>query len=104
MRQWCKARAVARLKLRANQKIVNARLKLKILSDSRATRSANGKRARARLIIEMRREVELDADTLTEVSDNRSFKSGFGGIVCIDAAVWAKADAATARFTKSGIT
>ena len=48
------ARAVARLKLRASQKIVNARLELKVLSGGRASRIAKGKQARGRLIIEMR--------------------------------------------------
>ena len=104
MREWREARAVARLKLRASQKIVNARLELKVLSDRRACRSANGNRARGRLIFEMRREVALNAEMLTEVPDDRSLKSRLGGIVCSDAAIWAKANATTARFTKSRVT
>ena len=75
MCEWREARAVARLKLRAGQKIVNARLELKGLSGGRASRSAKGKRARGRLIIEVGREVALNAEMLTEVPDNRCLKS-----------------------------
>jgi len=38
MHEWREARTIARLKLRADQKIVNAGLQLKILSDSRVDR------------------------------------------------------------------
>src|SRR6185369_7760250 len=75
MHEWREARAVARLKLRASQKIVNAGLQLKILSDSRACRSASGNRATARLVIEMKREITLNAEMLSEVPDDRSLKS-----------------------------
>ena len=46
MGEWREARAVARLKLRAGQKIVDACLQLKALGDRRARRSASGNRAR----------------------------------------------------------
>src|ERR1041384_1824239 len=75
MHERRKARAVARLKLRAGQKIVNAGLQLKILGDSRADRSASGDRAAARLVIKMKREVALDSHVFAEVPDDRSLKS-----------------------------
>src|ERR1700730_6673077 len=103
MREWREARAVARLKLRAGEKIVNARLELKVLSDGRACRSARGNRARGRLIIEVGREVALNAEMFTEVPNNRRLKSRLGGIVSPDSSVGAKANATTARFAETGI-
>ena len=80
--EWSETRTIACLKLRAGQKIVNARLELKGLSDGRASRSATGNRARFRLIIEVGREVAFNAEMLTEVTDNRCLKSRFRGVVC----------------------
>ena len=45
VREGRETRAVARLKCRASQKIVNARLELEVLSDSRAYRSASDNRS-----------------------------------------------------------
>src|ERR1700738_921717 len=103
MNERREARAVTRLKLRAGQEIVNARLELKVLRNGRANRRARGNGTAARLIIEMGREVTLDAEMLTEVPDHRSFKPGLGGVVSSDAAIGAKANAATIGFAKSAV-
>src|SRR5262245_557190 len=103
MHEWREARAVARLKLWAGQKIVNARLQLKILSDSRAGRTASGDRTAVRLVIEMEREVALNPKTLTEVPFDRSLKS-LSLEVSAHTCIRSKANYPTAGFTESGVT
>lgn len=103
MHEWREARAVARLKLRASQKIVNAGLQLKILSDSRADRSASRDRAAVRLVIEMKREVALNAEMLIEVPYDRSLKS-LSLEVSAHTCIRSKANYPTAGFTESGVT
>src|SRR6185369_3706529 len=103
MHEWREARAVARLKFWAGQKIVNARLELKILSDRRADRSAGGDRAAARIIIEMKREITLNAEMLVEVANDRSLKS-LSLVVSSHTCIRSKADYPTAGFTESGVT
>src|SRR5690349_14514 len=103
MHEGRKARAVARLKLRASQKIVNAGLQLKILSDSRADRTASGDRAAVRLVIEMKREVALNAEMLIEVPYERSLKS-LSLEVSVHTSIRSKANYPTADFTKSRVT
>src|SRR6185503_8911271 len=95
MHEWREARAVARLKLRAGQKIVNACLELKILNYGRAYRSASGNRAPFRLVIEVGREVALNPKTLTEVPDDRSLKPQFGVIGCCHIVIRSKVDTGT---------
>ena len=103
MHEWREARAVARLKLRASQKIVNAGLQLKILSDSRADRTASGDRTAVRLVIEMKREVALNAEMLVEIPYDRSLKS-LSLEVSVDTSIRSKVNYPTAGFTESGVT
>src|SRR5262245_43289739 len=103
MHEWCEARAVTCLKLRAGQKIVNAGLQLKILCDSRADRSASGDRTAVRLVIEMKREVALNAEMLIEVPYDRSLKS-LSLEVSAHTCIRSKANYPTAGFTESGVT
>ena len=95
MCEWSETRTIACLKLRAGQKIVNARLELKGLSGGRASRIAKGKQARGRLIIEVGREVSLNAEMLTEVTDNRCLESRFRRVVCWHTAIRRQANTAT---------
>ena len=53
MHEGGEARAIARLKLRAGEKIVNARLELSVLRDRGAGRRAKSNGATARLITEV---------------------------------------------------
>src|SRR6185503_2372242 len=84
-------------------KIVNAGFQLKILGDSRAGWRASGNRAAVRLVIEMKREVALNAEMLIEVPYDRSLKS-LSLEVSTHTCIRSKANGATAGFTKSGVT
>lgn len=94
---------VARLKLRPGQKIVNAGLKLKVLRGGRANGGAHGDRAAARLIIEMSRDVTLNAEMPAEVSNHRYFKS-IPSVILPDTRIRAKGDAPAVGFPQGDVT
>jgi len=72
-----KAGAVAGLKLRACQEVVDTCFEL---SGCRTSRCATGKGTAARVILEIGREVSLEADVSGEVPDDRDFKTFRAGV------------------------